>query len=71
MRRRPAGVPVYKPDIYSTDAILDPYPHYQRLRDLGPVVWLSKQKAYALPGTPSARQCCAMTRRSCRAGVCR
>ncbi|BBY02929.1 cytochrome P450 [Mycobacterium seoulense] len=49
MRRRPAGVPVYKPDIYSTDAILDPYPHYQRLRDLGPVVWLSKQKAYALP----------------------
>ncbi|OBB92365.1 cytochrome P450 [Mycobacterium sp. 852002-30065_SCH5024008] len=49
MRRKPAGVPVYKPDIYSTDAILDPYPHYQRLRDLGPVVWLSKQKAYALP----------------------
>lgn len=49
MRRSPAGVPVYNPDIYSTEAILDPYPHYQRLRDLGPVVWLSKQKAYALP----------------------
>ncbi len=44
-----AGVPVYKPDIYSVDAILDPYPHYQRLRDLGPVVCLPKQKVYALP----------------------
>lgn len=49
MRRRPADVPAYKPDIYSTAAIIDPYPHYQRLRKLGPVVWLSKQKAYALP----------------------
>jgi cytochrome P450 len=41
--------PVYKPDIYSVDAIVDPYPHYQRLRDLGPVVWLAKHKLYALP----------------------
>jgi len=44
-----AGVPVYKPDIYSADAIFNPYPHYQRLRDLGPVVWLTKHKVYALP----------------------
>jgi cytochrome P450 len=44
-----AGVPVYKPDIYSVDAIVDPYPHYQRLRDLGPVVRLTKHKLYALP----------------------
>lgn len=44
-----AGVPVYKPDIYSVDAIVDPYPHYQRLRDLGRVVWLTKHKVYALP----------------------
>lgn len=44
-----AEAPVYKPDIYSLDAIADPYPHYQRLRDLGPVVWLAKQKVYALP----------------------
>lgn len=41
--------PVYEPDIYSLDAIVDPYPHYQRLRDLGPVVWLAKHKLYALP----------------------
>ncbi|OBH82371.1 cytochrome P450 [Mycobacterium scrofulaceum] len=49
MRRTPVGVPVYEPDLYSTDAIVDPYPHYRRLRDLGSVVWLAKQKAYALP----------------------
>jgi cytochrome P450 len=49
MRSRPAGVPVYKPDIYSVDAIVDPYPHYRRLRDIGAVVWLTKQKVYALP----------------------
>lgn len=49
MRRNLADVPIYKPDIYSVDAIIDPYPHYQRLRDLGPVVWLAKQKVYALP----------------------
>ena len=45
----PAGAPGYKPDVYSVDAIVDPYPHYQLLRDLGPVVWLTKQKVYALP----------------------
>lgn len=49
MHRNTAGVPIYKPDIYSVDAIVDPYPHCQRLRDLGPVVWLAKQKVYALP----------------------
>lgn len=44
-----AGVPSYPHDIYATAAILDPYPHYRRLRDLGPVVWLPRQKVYALP----------------------
>ncbi|WP_433623572.1 cytochrome P450 [Nocardia sp. CA-120079] len=48
MRNR-AHVPVYRPDIYSRQGILDPYPHYARLRELGPVVWLAKQRAYALP----------------------
>jgi cytochrome P450 len=43
------GVPAYRPDIYSTEAIVDPYPHYARLRELGPVVWLTKQKVFALP----------------------
>jgi hypothetical protein len=43
------GVPVYKPDVYAVDAIVDPYPHYQRLRDLGPVVWLTKHKGVRAP----------------------
>jgi cytochrome P450 len=42
-------VPVYDADIYSRHAIPDPYPHYTRLRQLGPVVWLSRQRVYALP----------------------
>jgi hypothetical protein len=44
-----AGLPVYKPDIDSVAAIVNPYPHYQRLRDIGPVVWFTKHKVYALP----------------------
>ena len=42
------GIPSYRPDIYSTDAIVDPYPHYARLRELGAVVWLSRQRVYAV-----------------------
>lgn len=42
-------VPVYQADIYSTGAIVDPYPHYGRLRRLGPVVWLLRQRVYAIP----------------------
>ncbi|VVJ17611.1 Uncharacterised protein [Amycolatopsis camponoti] len=48
MPRRPE-VPAYRPDLYSPQAILDPYPHYARLRELGPVVWLPRHKVYALP----------------------
>ncbi|MFI9414694.1 cytochrome P450 [Nocardia gamkensis] len=48
MRNRIA-TPSYEPDLYSRAAILDPYPHYARLRDLGPVVWLTEQRAYAVP----------------------
>lgn len=46
---RSHDVPVYRPDIYSPQAILDPYPHYANLRELGPVVWLPKHNVYALP----------------------
>jgi cytochrome P450 len=47
--RRPAGVPDYRPNLYSRPAIVDPYPHYARLRELGPVVWLNRQRVFALP----------------------
>ncbi|AKK25725.1 cytochrome P450 [Mycobacterium sp. EPa45] len=39
----------YRPDIYARGAILDPYPHYRRMRALGSVVWLPRQRVYALP----------------------
>lgn len=42
-------IPVYRPDLYSASAIRDTYPHYAALRELGPVVWLSKHRVYALP----------------------
>jgi cytochrome P450 len=29
--------------------MVDPYPHYAGLRRLGPIVWLTKQRVYALP----------------------
>ncbi|MEW5809156.1 MAG: cytochrome P450 [Actinomycetota bacterium] len=49
MFRRPPDVPVYQPDIYSRSALLDPYPHYRAMRQLGPVVWLARHRLYALP----------------------
>jgi cytochrome P450 len=45
----PRDVPVYAANIYATDAIVDPYPHYARMREQGPVVWLSRHRLYALP----------------------
>ncbi|MGO4442848.1 cytochrome P450 [Mycobacterium sp. 2YAF39] len=49
MSRAPNGIPVYRPSIYTTAAIVDPYPHYTALRRLGSVVWLSRHRVYALP----------------------
>ena len=49
MLKSRSGVPAYRADIYSTAAIVHPYRHYARLRELGPVVWLSRQRVYALP----------------------
>ena len=46
---RAGGAATYADDIYSTSAILDPYPHYRRLRQLAPVVWMPRHKVYALP----------------------
>lgn len=49
MFRHPTDVPVYRPDIYTTSAILDPYRHYRAMRELGPVVWLPRHRLYGLP----------------------
>ncbi|MDN3028051.1 cytochrome P450 [Streptomyces sp. S.PB5] len=48
--------PVYHPDLYSASAIRDTYPHYAALRELGPVVWLSKHKVHALPRYAECKQ---------------
>ena len=40
---------MYPANIYTTAAIVDPYPHYSRLREQGAVVWLSRHRLYALP----------------------
>jgi cytochrome P450 len=47
--KTPTDAPVYRADLYSRSAVGDPYPHYATMRALGPVVWLPKQKLYALP----------------------
>ncbi|KWX23638.1 monooxygenase [Mycolicibacterium wolinskyi] len=49
MLRNPTAVPAYRHDIYTRAAILDPYPHYRAMRELGPVVWLARHRLYALP----------------------
>ncbi|MDX1870675.1 cytochrome P450 [Mycolicibacterium sp. 120266] len=52
-------MPVYRRDIYSRAAILDPYPHYRAMRELGSVVWLARHRLYALP---RYRECKAILR---------
>ena len=40
--------PTYDVDFYSDAFILDPLRHYERMRELGPIVWLPQNKVYAL-----------------------
>lgn len=42
------AAPVSAIELYSTEALLDPFPHYRELRDLGPAVWLSAYGMYAI-----------------------
>ena len=44
-----SATPVYRPGLYTRKAIVDPYPHYRRMRALGPVVWSARHRVYALP----------------------
>ena len=43
------NIPVYHDDLYSDAAILNPFPVYHELRELGPVVWMAQHNCYALP----------------------
>lgn len=40
--------PSYDIDFYSDEFIREPWPHYARMRELGPVVWLPKHRNFAL-----------------------
>ena len=42
-------------DFWSDAVLGDPYPYYRQLRDLGPVVWLSRHEAWALTRHHSVR----------------
>lgn len=44
----PGGAPVYSCDFYGDAFIRDPWPHYARMRELGPVVWLPELDNFAL-----------------------
>jgi len=48
--------PIFDLDFWSDDLILDPYPHYAVLRDLGPAVWLSRNGAWALTRHDTVRR---------------
>ncbi|MFM9865326.1 MAG: cytochrome P450 [Micropepsaceae bacterium] len=43
-----SAAPSYGADLYARAALLDPYPHYKRIRDTGPAVWLPKRKLWAI-----------------------
>lgn len=48
--RTRAEAPSYGVDLYARPALLDPYPHYTRIRALGSAVWLPKRKMWAIGG---------------------
>lgn len=42
------ATPTFGQDFWSDDIVLNPYPAYRKLRDLGPAVWLSRHDAWAV-----------------------
>ena len=43
-----ANAPVFEQDLWSDNALLEPYPYYEQLRKLGSVVWLAHQQMWAI-----------------------
>ena len=50
------SAPVSDYDPYTDEALLSPYAGYDMLREMGPAVWLSKHKMYALTRYSSVKQ---------------
>ncbi|HLN08924.1 MAG TPA: cytochrome P450 [Xanthobacteraceae bacterium] len=46
--RRQESIPAIEDDPFSIPFLHDPYPHYERMREAGPVVWLSRYRCYAV-----------------------
>jgi cytochrome P450 len=44
-----ARAPSSSLELFTTEALLDPFPIYRKLRDLGPVVWLDAYDMFVLP----------------------
>jgi len=43
----PSHIPRYDADLFTDEALDDPYPHLRALRQAGPIVWLSVHNVYA------------------------
>jgi cytochrome P450 len=43
-------------DLFTDQALSDPYPLYRELRALGPVVWLTANEMYAFPQYREVRE---------------
>jgi cytochrome P450 len=50
------GVPEIDVDLWADEVLVDPYPTYARLRELGPVLYAPRWDAYVLPGYDEVRQ---------------
>lgn len=55
--RPPAGVPCFDHDPYSDDVGHFPYPYYKKMREAGPVCWLSRYGVYVSTRDVIVRQC--------------
>ena len=43
-------------DPYASEVLRDPYPHYEMMREAGPIVWLEKYGVYAVTRYDSVRK---------------
>tara|TARA_R110000772_G_scaffold268582_1_gene396590 strand:+ start:1484 stop:3691 length:2208 start_codon:yes stop_codon:yes gene_type:complete len=50
------GAPVYDVEFYSDEFIRDPFPHYEKMRALGPVVYIPHLNNYAVTQYAEARE---------------
>ena len=48
MTAHPANIPNCDIDFWSDEVILNPWPHYAGMRELGPVIWMAQHGNYAL-----------------------